>query len=151
MTTGDATSVPAFSGLFAPHWHPEARGIITGLTSYITKGHPARAVLEATGWPTREVIDTTIERPIVAETVSLGAAYAAGLSVGYWPDLAALRRNWHRAARWTPTMEPSDRETECGNWKRAVQRQLQRDSDDARAQPRRLAAVARARGRAVDT
>ncbi|HEV8562997.1 MAG TPA: glycerol kinase GlpK [Actinophytocola sp.] len=152
---GGCYIVPAFSGLFAPHWHSEARGIIVGLTSYITKGHLARAVLEATAWQTREVVDAMnadlgvpspalkvdggmtadhllmqfiadvldipVTRPLVAETVSLGAAYAAGLAVGYWPDLAGLRRNWHPAARWIPQMDPDHRESEYANWKRAVE------------------------------
>ncbi|MEZ0110035.1 glycerol kinase [Catenulispora sp. EB89] len=153
---GGCYIVPAFSGLFAPHWRSEARGVIVGLTSYITKGHLARAVLEATGWQTREVVDamnadsglalTTLKvdggmtadnllmqfvadvldapvvRPMVAETVSLGAAYAAGLAVGYWPDLEGLRRNWHRAALWNPSMDAGRRESEYANWRRAVER-----------------------------
>lgn len=153
---GGCYIVPAFSGLFAPHWRSEARGIIVGLTSYITKGHLARAVLEATGWQTREVVDAMnadsglsmtrlkvdggmtadnllmqfiadvlnvpVVRPMVVETVSLGAAYAAGLAVGYWAGLEGLRRNWHRAAQWLPNMDPQRREAEFGNWQRAVQR-----------------------------
>jgi glycerol kinase len=153
---GGCYIVPAFSGLFTPYWRSEARGIIVGLTSYITKGHLARAVLEATGWQTREVVDAMnadsglalkalrvdggmtadnllmqfisdvlnvpVIRPMAAETVSLGAAYAAGLSVGYWPDLEGLRRNWHRAAQWLPAMDPARRETEYDNWHRAVER-----------------------------
>jgi glycerol kinase len=153
---GGCYIVPAFSGLYAPYWRSEARGVIVGLTSYITKGHLARAVLEATGWQTREVVEamnadsglalTTLKvdggmtadnllmqfvadvlaapvvRPMVAETVSLGAAYAAGLAVGYWPDLEGLRRNWHRAALWNPSMDPERRESEYANWKRAVER-----------------------------
>ena len=129
---GGCYFVPAFSGLFAPHWRSDARGVIAGLTGYISKGHLARAVLEATAWQTREVVeamrrdygqgivelrvdggmtannllmqfladvlDVPVVRPIVAETVSLGAAYAAGLAVGFWPDLESLARNWHRAA-----------------------------------------------------
>lgn len=153
---GGCYIVPAFSGLFAPHWRSEARGVIVGLTSYITKGHLARAVLEATGWQTREVVDAMnadsgialktlkvdggmtadnllmqfiadvvdvpVVRPMAAETVSLGAAYAAGLAVGYWPDLEGLRRNWHRAAQWLPAMDPAHRDTEYDNWRRAVER-----------------------------
>ncbi|MDP9392844.1 MAG: glycerol kinase GlpK [Actinomycetota bacterium] len=153
---GGCYIVPAFSGLFAPHWRSEARGVIVGLTSYITKGHLARAVLEATGWQTREVVDamnadsgldlTTLKvdggmtadnllmqfiadvldvpvvRPMVAETVSLGAAYAAGLAVGYWADLEVLRRNWHRAALWTPAMDPLRRDEGYEDWQRAVER-----------------------------
>ena len=152
---GGCYIVPAFAGLFAPHWRSEARGIIAGLTGYITKGHLARAVLEATGWQTREVVDamnadaglamTTLKvdggmtadnllmqfiadvldvpvvRPMVVETVSLGAAYAAGLAVGYWPDLEGLRRNWHRAAQWVPSMNANHRENEYANWRRAVE------------------------------
>ncbi|MFI7601565.1 glycerol kinase GlpK [Actinoplanes sp. NPDC049681] len=153
---GGCYIVPAFSGLYAPHWRSEARGVIVGLTSYITKGHLARAVLEATAWQTREVVDAMnadsgltlktlkvdggmtadnllmqyiadvldvpVVRPLASETVSLGAAYAAGLAVGYWPDLEDLRRNWHRAAQWLPAMEASRRDSEYRNWRRAVQR-----------------------------
>ncbi|MFF5084472.1 glycerol kinase GlpK [Actinoplanes sp. NPDC000266] len=153
---GGCYIVPAFSGLYAPYWRSEARGVIVGLTSYITKGHLARAVLEATAWQTREVVDamnadsgldlTTLRvdggmtadnllmqsiadvldvpvvRPLAAETVSLGAAYAAGLAVDYWPDLEGLRQNWHRAAQWLPTMDPQVRTAEYRNWQRAVER-----------------------------
>jgi glycerol kinase len=153
---GGCYIVPAFSGLYAPHWRSEARGVIVGLTSYITKGHLARAVLEATAWQTREVVDamnadsglamTTLKvdggmtadnllmqyiadvldvpvvRPLASETVSLGAAYAAGLAVGHWPDLADLRSNWHRAAQWMPAMNPTTRDREYENWRRAVER-----------------------------
>jgi glycerol kinase len=152
---GGCYIVPAFSGLFAPHWRSEARGIIVGLTSYITKGHLARAVLEATGWQTRDVVEAMnaesglklatlkvdggmtsdhllmqliadmlgvpVIRPMVVETVSLGAAYAAGLAVGFWPDLDGLRRNWHRAAQWLPQMDPAHRAEEYANWQRAVE------------------------------
>ncbi|MCM4076199.1 glycerol kinase GlpK [Paractinoplanes hotanensis] len=153
---GGCYIVPAFSGLYAPYWRSEARGVIVGLTSYITKGHLARAVLEASAWQTREVVDAMnadsglalktlrvdggmtadnllmqfiadvldvpVVRPLASETVSLGAAYGAGLAVGYWPDLEGLRQNWHRAAQWLPTMDDAKRETEYGNWQRAVSR-----------------------------
>jgi glycerol kinase len=153
---GGAYIVPAFSGLFAPHWRSEARGVIAGLTGYITKGHLARAVLEATAFQTLEVVDAMnadsgialtslkvdggmtannllmqfladlldvrVVRPMVTETVSLGAAYAAGLAVGYWPDLEGLRSNWHRAGQWLPHMDPATRATEYANWQAAVQR-----------------------------
>lgn len=168
---GGCYIVPAFSGLFAPHWRSEARGIIVGLTSYITKGHLARAVLEATAWQTREVVDAMnadsglslrelkadggmtsdnlvmqmvadvlnvpVARPMVVETVSLGAAYAAGLAVGYWAGLEGLRRNWHRAARWVPAMEPARRAAEYDNWKRAVERTFDwiRAGEDPAAAP----------------
>ncbi|WP_280235900.1 glycerol kinase GlpK [Nocardia cyriacigeorgica] len=151
---GGCSVVPAFSGLFAPRWHAEARGVIAGLTSYITRGHLARAVLEATAWQTREVVgamnaDTglplrelrvdggmtsnnllmqqisdalgvPVERPLFAETVSLGAAYAAGLAVGLWPDMEGLRRNRHTAARWLPARTAADRDREYRHWSRAA-------------------------------
>ncbi|MGH3498789.1 MAG: glycerol kinase GlpK [Nocardioidaceae bacterium] len=153
---GGCYIVPAFSGLFAPHWRADARGVVVGLTSYVKKGHLARAVLEATAWQTRDVIDAmyadseialrrlkvdggmtsnhllmqfvadvldvAVERPMVAETVSLGAAYAAGLAVGYWSDLEGLRGNWHRAARWESQMDADLRAFEHEQWRRAVER-----------------------------
>jgi glycerol kinase len=153
---GGCYVVPAFSGLFAPHWQAEARGVIVGLTSFITRGHLARAVLEATAWQTREVVDAMnaesglpvsrlkvdggmtadhllmqfvadvldvpVERPLGSEAVSLGAAYAAGLAVGHWPDVEVLRANWHRAAAWEPSMDASVRDRERANWARAVDR-----------------------------
>ena len=153
---GGCYIVPAFSGLYAPRWHPEARGVMVGLTSFITRGHLARAVLEATGWQTREVVDAMnadsglpvlrlkvdggmtanhllmqfvadvldvpVERPLGSEAVSLGAAYAAGLAVGYWTDLEVLRGNWHRAAAWEPAMDAEVSRRERANWSRAVDR-----------------------------
>ncbi len=154
--SGGCYFVPAFSGLFAPHWRSDARGVIAGLTGYINKGHLARAVLEATAWQTREVmeamhsdyghplsalrvdggmtpnnllmqfladvLDVPVMRPIVAETVSLGAAYTAGLAVGFWQDTEGLRKNWHRAAEWLPSMDPEAREKGYRKWKKAVAR-----------------------------
>jgi glycerol kinase len=162
---GGCYFVPAFSGLFAPHWRSDARGVIAGLTGYITKGHLARAVLEATAWQTREVVeamngdaqmpmstlrvdggmtannllmqfladvlDVRVVRPIVAETVSLGAAYAAGLAVGFWPDTEALRANWHPAAEWLPQMDGDRRERGYRKWRKAVSRTMDWvDEDD---------------------
>jgi glycerol kinase len=161
---GGCYFVPAFSGLFAPHWRSDARGVLAGLTGYINKGHLARAVLEATAWQTREVVeamqqdygrglvelrvdggmtannllmqfladvlDVPVVRPIVAETVSLGAAYAAGLAVGFWPDLDSLKHNWHKAAEWLPTIDPLRRERGYRKWKKAVARTIDWLDDD---------------------
>jgi glycerol kinase len=162
---GGCYFVPAFSGLFAPHWRSDARGVIAGLTGYISKGHLARAVLEATAWQTREVVDAMnaeagveltslkvdggmtannllmqtladvldvpVVRPIVAETPSLGAAYAAGLAVGFWPDVEALRLQWHAAAEWLPAMDPAAREKGYRKWRKAVARTMDWvDEDD---------------------
>ena len=162
---GGCYFVPAFSGLFAPYWRSDARGVIAGLTGYITKAHIARAVLEASVWQTREVVDAmhadtgitmtelkvdggmtannllmqlladaldvTIVRPMVAETTCLGAAYAAGLAVGFWPGLGSLRANWHRAAQWTPAIDPERRDREYHFWKKAVQRTMDWIEEDA--------------------
>ncbi|WP_369135761.1 glycerol kinase GlpK [Modestobacter sp. I12A-02662] len=152
---GGCYIVPAFSGLLAPHWQGEARGLVAGLTSYVTKGHLARAVLEATGWQTRDVVramdadsglhlsalrvdggmttnnllmqfladvlDTPVVRPMVGETVSLGAGYAAGLAVGMWSDTGALRGNWHRSAQWSPRPQrAAELDAEYAAWERAV-------------------------------
>ena len=161
---GGCYFVPAFSGLFAPHWRSDARGVIAGLTGYIQKGHLARAVLEATAWQTREVVDSMntdygvaltalrvdggmtannllmqfladvldvpVVRPIVAETVSLGAAYAAGLAQGFWPDVESLRANWHKAAEWSPDMNPQLREKGYRKWRKAVERATDWIDDD---------------------
>jgi glycerol kinase len=148
--------VPAFSGLFAPYWRGDARGVIVGLTRYINKGHIARAALEATAWQSREVADAmeadsgvklkelkvdggmvyndllmqfqadvlgvTVIRPQVAETTALGAAYAAGLAVGFWNSYEDLRQNWGKDKEWAPQMDPSEREREYAQWKKAVTR-----------------------------
>jgi glycerol kinase len=78
-----------------------------------------------------DVLDTPVVRPIVAETPSLGAAYAAGLAVDFWPDLDALRAQWHKAAEWLPTMEPAVREKGYRKWRKAVARTVDWvDEDD---------------------
>ncbi|GIV98085.1 MAG: glycerol kinase [Herpetosiphonaceae bacterium] len=148
--------VPAFSGLFAPYWRSDARGVIVGLTRYVNKGHLARAALEATAYQTREVADAMeqdsgvklaslrvdggmvynetlmqfqadilgvpVIRPKVAETTSLGAAYAAGLATGFWSNLEDLRRNWSVDKIWEPKMDEATRDRLYQQWKRAVQR-----------------------------
>jgi glycerol kinase len=155
---GGVYFVPAFSGLFAPYWRDDARGAILGLTAYARAGHIARAVLEATAWQTREVLDEAsaaagvpfdelkvdggmtvnellmqfqadvlgvpVVRPKVAETTALGAAYAAGLAVGFWRDETELRERWAEGRRWEPHMDGGLREREYSQWKRAVSRSL---------------------------
>lgn len=155
---GGAYFVPAFSGLFAPHWRSDARGVIVGLTRYINKGHIARAILEATAFQTREVLDAMIKdsgiqlkqlkvdggmvynellmqfqadllnipviRPKIPETTSLGAAYAAGLAVGYWDNINDVRKNWQMDKQWCPNMESEQREKLYSDWEKAVERSL---------------------------
>ena len=155
---GGAYFVPAFSGLFAPYWRPDARGALVGLTRYVNKGHIARAALEAIAFQTRDVVeavnadagidlselrvdggatanDTLLQfqadilgvpvvRPVVAETTALGAAYAAGLAVGFWSDLDELRANWQEDRRWTPAMDVAERARLDRSWKKAVTKTL---------------------------
>ena len=155
---GGAYFVPAFSGLFAPHWRSDARGALVGLTRFVNKGHIARAALEATAFQTREVLEAMnadsgvpltelrvdggmvanetlmqfqadllgvdVVRPLVAETTALGAAYAAGLAVGYWSSTDEITENWGEDRRWSPRMDEDERERLYRQWKKAVQRTL---------------------------
>lgn len=156
---GGCYVVPAFSGLLAPHWITTAQGIVVGLTSYVTREHLARAVLQATAFQTRDLVeamnadardagtpararylavdggmtannllmqmvadltDVPVVRPMMAETVALGAAYSAGLAAGYWADIAVLQRNWKKAAEWRPQLDPENREREVTRWSYAT-------------------------------
>ncbi|HWQ04502.1 MAG TPA: glycerol kinase GlpK [Longilinea sp.] len=150
--------VPAFSGLFAPYWRSDARGVIVGMTRYINRGHLARAALEATAYQTREVLDAMekdsgvklkslkvdggmvvndllmqfqadildvpVVRPRIIETTALGAAYAAGLAVGFWSDFTELRNNWGQDRVWNPAMSEQMRSSLYAGWKKAVSRTL---------------------------
>ncbi len=153
---GGVYFVPAFSGLYAPHWKSTARGVIAGLTRYANKGHIARAALEATGFQTREVLEAMekesqiqlkelrtdggmvensllmqfqsdilnlpVVRPVIHETTALGAAYAAGLAVGFYASIDDLRANWVVERTWTPNMDEPTREHMFKSWKKAVTR-----------------------------
>ncbi|HVS82730.1 MAG TPA: glycerol kinase GlpK [Pyrinomonadaceae bacterium] len=153
---GGVYFVPAFSGLYAPYWKSNARGVIVGLTRYANKGHLARAVLEATAFQTREVVEAmekdsgielaalrvdggmvgndllmqfqadllnrTVVRPRVMETTALGAAYAAGLAVGFFKDIEELRARWAVDQTWTPATEEAKRDELYRLWKKAVTR-----------------------------
>ena len=152
----DVYFVPAFNGLFAPHWRSDARGVIVGLTRYADRAHIARAVLESVAYQTRDVLDAMeadsgvpiatlfvdggmvhndllmqfqadvlgvpVARPANAETTALGAAYAAGLATGVWPDLEALRTLWSEDHRWEPRMSTDERDRLYGRWHEAVER-----------------------------
>lgn len=155
---GGCYFVPAFSGLFAPHWRSDARGVIVGLTRYINRAHIVRATLEAICYQSREVLEAMnadsgvplrslkvdggatvnnflmqlqadilgvdVIRPQVAETTSLGAAYAAGLAVGFWNNLDALRENWQIDRTWQSKVDKATRNAEYAGWQKAVQRTL---------------------------
>jgi glycerol kinase len=163
---GGAYFVPAFSGLFAPHWRADARGALVGLTRYVNKGHIARAVLEATAFQTREVLDAMnadsgvdltelkvdggmvvnetlmqfqadilgvpVIRPKVAETTALGAAYAAGIAVGFWSGEQDVIDNWAEDKRWEPSMDADERDRQYRLWKKAVTKTLDWVDDDVK-------------------
>jgi glycerol kinase len=151
---GGCYFVPAFSGLYAPYWKSDARGVLVGLTRYINKSHIARAALEATAFQTWEVLEAMekdagiaisslrvdggmvvnqllmqfqsdilgeeVICPKIIETTALGAAYAAGLAVGYWENLDYLRKNWAIAQTWKPNMPAESRQQLRKQWKKAV-------------------------------
>jgi glycerol kinase len=153
---GGTYIVPAFSGLFAPYWKANARGVVAGLTRFVNNGHIARAALESTAFQSREVADAMnadsgveleslkvdggmvvnetlmqfqadilgvpVIRPKVAETTSLGAAYAAGLATGFWSEVEDLRENWVEDKRWEPQMDAAARDEAYRYWKKAVER-----------------------------
>ncbi len=155
---GGVYFVPAFSGLYAPYWKSNARGVIVGLTRFAGKGHLARAVLEATAFQTREVLEAMekdsriklhtlrtdggmvkndllmqfqadilnlpVVRPVIQETTALGAAYVAGLAIGFYKDLEDLKANWAVDHVWHHNMESSERESLYKSWKKAVTRSM---------------------------
>lgn len=155
---GGVSFVPAFSGLFAPHWRSDARGAIVGLSRYNTKAHIARAALESICLQSKDVVEAmvadanldlqvlrvdggvtanelcmqtqadvlgvTVSRPVVAETTALGAAYAAGLAVGFWASTDELTANWHESKRWEPTWSDEQRAAAATQWSKAIDRTL---------------------------
>jgi glycerol kinase len=157
--SGDVVIVPAFSGLFAPHWRADARGVIAGLTRYSSKAHIARAALEATayqvadlgaavaadlgaplpgelrvdGGMTRnellmqiqaDILGIDVVVPEITETTALGAAFAAGLAVGFWRDLDELRAMPVATRRWEPRMAERDRVAALARWHKGIERSL---------------------------
>ncbi|MFA9443848.1 glycerol kinase GlpK [Egicoccus sp. AB-alg6-2] len=150
--------VPAFSGLFAPYWRSDARGVIVGLSRFHTNAHLARATLEAICYQSKDVADAmaqdagvglevlkvdggvtandlcmqiqadvlgvAVSRPAVTETTALGAAYAAGLAVGFWRDTDELRSNWREDRRFEPAWDDARRAAGHARWKKAVERTL---------------------------
>jgi glycerol kinase len=155
---GDVYFVPAFSGLYAPRWRPDARGLIAGLTRFSNKGHIARAALEAAAYQSREVLaamaaesgaapeelrvdggmaanellmqfqadilGVPVVRPRSLETTALGAAYAAGLAVGFWRGAEDIAAHWRPGRRWNPAMTALERERLVASWEKAVERSL---------------------------
>jgi glycerol kinase len=155
---GGAYIVPAFSGLFAPYWRSDARGVMVGLTRFVNRSHLARAVLEANAYQALDIVEAMnkdsgvdlsrlkvdggmvsnellmqfqadvlnvpVIRPMVTETTALGAAYAAGLAVGFWSGLEELRSNWAEDKTWQPQMDDAQRRKGIAGWRKAIERTL---------------------------
>ncbi len=147
--------VPAFTGLGAPYWDPDARGAILGLTRDTGIAHIARATLESVCYQTRDLLEAMAgdgadiqhlrvdggmvvndwlvqrladtlachcQRPAVTETTALGAAYLAGLQLGWYASLDEIVAMWREERGFVPEMSEVDRETRYHGWKKAVAR-----------------------------
>lgn len=144
--SGGVVFVPALTGLGAPHWDPDARGSITGITRGTTRAHLVRATLEAIAFEVRDVVEVTppisllkadggasgndllmqfqadqlgtvVERPVVQDTTALGAAFLAGLGSGVWASPEELRKTWQLDRRF----EPGARDDAAyDRWRKAV-------------------------------
>jgi glycerol kinase len=156
--SGGAFFVPAFSGLFAPYWRSDARGVIVGLTRATTKSHLARATLDAICYQTMEIMDAMVAdsgiamtemkvdggitanqlcmqlqadvmgidivKPLITETTALGAAYAAGLAIGFWKSTDEVKAQWRQDQRWRAESSEKTRTIGAARWKDAVERTL---------------------------
>lgn len=155
---GGVYIVPAFSGLFAPYWRSDARGVIAGLTGFATRAHLCKAILNSTAFQAYDIFQTMeqdsgikmtelkvdggltnskplmkfqadllgipVIRPEVVETTALGAAYAAGYSVGIWKSFDELKAHWKEDKKWEPTMTDAERSSRVIKWRKAVKRTL---------------------------
>ena len=154
MSTDGVEFVPALTGLGAPYWWPEARGVITGLTRGTTKAHIARATLEAMALQNTEILTAMqkdlgkklknlrvdggasqnnllmqmqsdfmglpVVRPRLTETTSMGAAYLAGLGVGFWKSLDEIKQVWKIDRKFESQMSSKQRAGRLVSWKKAV-------------------------------
>jgi len=153
-TTDGVYFVPAFAGLGAPYWDPEARGTIVGLTRGTTSAHIARAAIESIAYQTVDVLKAMeadaglpikelrvdggatannllmqfqadllgckVIRPQIVETTALGAAYLAGLAVGYWKNAEEIQGQWQSEREFLPNADIADVKGAMNGWKRAV-------------------------------
>jgi len=158
--TDGVVFVPAFTGLGAPHWDQDARGMIYGITRGTSRAHITRAALEAIAYQSYDVIkamqqdagfvienlrvdggasvnnflmqmqadvlQTNVQRPVVLESTSLGAAYFAGLAVGFWRDVAEIESQWQVEETFVPVKSSHDVEKGIADWHYAVARVLQK-------------------------
>ena len=154
--TGGVVVVPAFTGLGAPYWDPDARGAIFGITRGTGLAEIAKATIESIAQQVADVVgamaadmgappatlrvdggaarndallqfqadvmNVPVERPVVAETTALGAAYLAGLAIGFWSSPGDVRANWALDRRFEPSMSAAERTARRRTWARAVER-----------------------------
>ena len=152
--TGGVYVVPAFTGLGAPYWNPDARGTIVGLTRGTAKEHLIRATVASLAYQTADVLhamekdsglkirhlkvdggasannflmqfqsdllDAEVIRPQCVETTAMGAAFLAGLAVGYWENQEDVRQSWALGHTFSPAMPETEREELLAGWKKAV-------------------------------
>jgi glycerol kinase len=150
-STDGVVFVPALTGLGAPHWDPDARGLIVGITRGTTRAHLVRATLEAITFEVRDVVDTmppltslavdggasandllcqlqadqlgvAVERPRIVETTALGAAFLAGLGTGVWKSTDELRDTWALDRRFEPHGDRAAADAAHARWRDAVER-----------------------------
>jgi glycerol kinase len=151
---GGVYFVPALAGLGSPHWVPEARGLISGISGGTRREHLVRAALEAAAYQTRDVVDALplapeslrvdggaagnaflmqfladvtrlpVEVPEERDTTAVGAAALAGLAIGVWSSTEELGGLWRGAARYEPVMPGEEAERLLGEWRVAVRRAL---------------------------
>lgn len=162
--TGGVYFVPALTGMGAPYWEPDARGLICGISRGTTSAHIARAALEGIAYQTYDIVkamerdaklpitnlkvdggasrnnllmqfqsnilDTEVLRPEVTETTALGAAYLAGLAVGYWKDIDEIRSQWRVDRTFVPGGNSEEVARSLKGWKDAVQRTIMHTDND---------------------
>lgn len=155
---GGVYFVPALTGLGAPYWRPEARGLITGISRGTTSAHIARAALEGIAFETMDialamqqdagialhslkvdggaarndymmqfqanVLGADVVRPTSVETTAKGAAYLAGLAVGFWPSIDAIRQQWTADRIFSPCAPETQVAALKAGWADAIKRAL---------------------------
>ncbi|MDO8526571.1 MAG: glycerol kinase GlpK [Deltaproteobacteria bacterium] len=152
--SGEIVFVPALVGLGAPHWRPEARGVISGITRGTTAAHIARATLEGIAFSQYDILESmtkdlgrplailkvdggasannllmqfqsdilqvSIQRPVMKETTVLGAAFLAGMAVGLWKNPEEIRKSWREEKQFTPKMSSAEVDAHVQRWQRAI-------------------------------
>jgi glycerol kinase len=154
--------VPALTGLGAPYWDADARGVIVGLTRGVTKAHIARATLEAMALQNVDILEAMqkdlgkkltqirvdggavannllmqmqadylaapIVRPLLIESTSIGAAYLAGLGIGFWKNLGQVREIWKIDRSFQPQISAKQKQQRVKQWHEAIEKSFSKKS-----------------------